>query len=363
MKIALVHDDLIQQGGAEAMFAAMREIWPEADVYTALTGKEQMASARTSFMQKIPFANRLYWYRALLPLYPLAFESFDLSNYDVVISSSSRFAHGVITRPETLHVWYCYSPSRYAWLQSHAAWLQSIIAVMRQWDLVAAHRPDQIVAISQHVAKQVNHIYRRPVAAVVYPFVDSEKFRQSVSQPDNLPKAVSQKPYFLIVTRQVAWKKVDIAVEACNQLKVPLVIVGDGPDKQRLQNMAGSTVALLGHLTDRELVWYYQHCQAFLMTQEEDFGIAALEAQAAGKPVIAYQGGGAKETVIDGQTGSFFYPQTAEALAAALKNFQASQWSAEACQANAQRFRKSSFMTQLKKFVEDAWQKQQKTRN
>ncbi|MBI4039587.1 glycosyltransferase [Candidatus Daviesbacteria bacterium] len=359
--VALVHDDLIQAGGAEKVFLAISEIYPQAKLFTSIANDQFPIGDRTqfqaSFMQKIPLAHKLY--RLLLPLYPLAFESFDLSGFNIVISSSSRFAHGVITHPDSLHVWYCYSPARYLYFQKHSLLIKPIIRGLEAWDQVAANRPDKVIVISNHVADSFEKVYGKKPDGVVYPFVNWPMFQNKTERPETLPAVLDDVDFFLIVSRLVAWKKIELAIIACNNLRIPLVIAGTGPDASRLKSIAGKTIFFTGYLTDEELVWYYQHCQALVMTQEEDFGMVALEAQASGRPVVAYLAGGAKETIIDGKTGYFFYPQTGQALADALKKFNAKSFDSVECRDNALNFSKEKFLDNFNAALTNLWHNHQ----
>ena len=422
MKIALVHDDLIQHGGAERLFEAMMETFPQADVFVSMVSdqwKAQISNSlflrkfksqnhnsklKTSFMQKLPLKEKFY--RHYFLLYPLAFESFDFTNYDVVLSSSTRFAHGVITRPETLHIAYFNTPPRMFWepftyfeeSQSLRLLLTPFISWLRVWDWAAAQRPDILIANSKTPQARIKKYYGRD-SHIIYPFVDLERFQVEPSGPHPQRHATAEHPslrksspslyvpananrsnprnrspfastnvssgaglrvgYFLVVSRLTAWKKIDIAIEACNQLKLPLKIIGEGPDFERLKRLAGPTVELLGRLTDEEVVSYYKNCRALLFPQKEDFGITPLEAQASGKPVVAFRAGGALETVIEGKTGEFFSPQTAGALAKVLKDFDTSRYQDEDCRRQAEKFSKQRFQRELKEFVENAYEKDQ----
>jgi glycosyltransferase involved in cell wall biosynthesis len=299
----------------------------------------------TTFMQRIPFKRQLQ--KVLFPLYPLAFESLDFSDYDLVISSSARFAHGVITRPETKHICYLHSPGRMFWEPDHyfgsesrlKTLLTPALSYLRLWDHTAAQRVDQFVANSKHIAGKIKRYYGRE-AVVVYPFVDLEKFEI------RSPKSETE-DYFLVVTRLAPWKRVEIAVAAAKQAGVKLKVVGTGPDEKRLRKIAGSGVEILGGVPDEAVVELFQNCSALVMTQEEDFGITSLEAQACGKPVIAYGGGGALETVVEGKTGEFFREQTGDSLVEALKRFDPSKYRPEDCRKNAERFSKIRFQKEL----------------
>ncbi len=366
IKIALVHDDLIQHGGAERLFMAMIETFPKADVFTSMASaqwKSQISNLKTSFMQKLPFKEKLY--RHYFPLYPLAFESFDLTGYDVVLSSSTRFAHGVITRPETLHICYMNTPPRMFWEPQtyfenfpypFKSLLNPFLSYFRLWDYAAAQRVDHFIANSKTPQARIKKYYGRD-SHIIYPFVDLDRFR-SAPNP-NVPLAdpsVANSDYHLIVSRLTAWKKIDIAIEAGNRLKLPLKIIGEGPDFERLKKLAGPTVELFDRLTDEEVVSYYKGCRALIFPQKEDFGITPLEAQAVGKPVIAFKAGGALETVIGGKTGEFFYPQTVEALTKALEHFGTAQYHSEDCYAQAARFSKKRFQRELEGFVEGLYE-------
>lgn len=381
LKIALVHDDLIQRGGAERLFMAMVETFPEADVYVSMavrqSGSEtvgqldsrkkkktaklsncQTAKLFTSFMQKLPFKKKLY--RHYFMLYPLAFESFDLTGYDIVISSSTRFAHGVITRPETLHICYMNTPGRPFWEPESyfrpplarpglaKVVLAPFLSYLRLWDYAAAQRVDYFIANSKTPQARMKKYYGRD-SHTIYPFVDLERFKGGKGLKGD-------KGYYLIVSRLAAWKRIDIAIEAFNKLGLPLKIIGEGPDRKRLQKLAGSTIELLGHLTDKEVVGYYKNCRALIFPQEEDFGITPLEAMAAGKPVIALRAGGALETIVEGKTGEFFYPQTVEVLSGVVKHFNPQRYDPEACRRQAEKFSKERFQKELKEFVEKKYE-------
>ena len=382
LKIALVHDDLIQHGGAERLFEVMIETFPEADVFTSMASNRwQVQSAkfkvqnlaqnlklRTSFMQILPFKEKLY--RHYFLLYPVAFESFDFTDYDIVLSSSTRFAHGIVTRPETLHICYMNTPPRMFWEPERyfeppparpglaKVVLAPFLSYLRLWDYTAAQRVDYFIANSKTPQARIKKYYGRD-STIIYPFVDLERF----SECQCVNVSMCQSNYFLIVSRLTSWKKIDIAVEACNQLQLPLKIIGEGPDRPRLEKLAGlpvgrqdPTVELLGRLTDEEVVSYYQSCSALIFPQKEDFGITPLEAMACGKPVVAFEGGGALETVLAGKTGEFFYPQTAEALATVLKDFDPNRYQKEDCRRQAEKFSKKRFQQELRSFVEKTYE-------
>ncbi len=364
MKIAIVHDWLNQFGGAEQVLEALKELFPEAPVYTSIYDPGSMPATyrswdiRTSFMQRLPGVTRHHqWY---LVLYPLAFESLDLSEYDLVISNKSGFCHGVITAPEALHVCYCLTPTRFVWMyeayrqrEELGQWANAILRLLipwlRLWDQVAANRVDRFVSISRTIQQRVRKFYRRE-SEIIYPPVDTERFRPS-GQPAG--------DYFFIVSRLVPYKRIDIAVEAFTQLGLPLWIAGDGRDRPALERRAGPNVRFLGRVSDEELVSLLQGCRAFIFPGLEDFGIAPLEAMACGRPVIAYAGGGALDTVIEGETGLFFREQTAEALAQAVQRFDPADFDPARCRARAEQFSRAEFQGQLRAYIQTALEQHQ----
>ena len=356
LKIAVGHDDLtVPYAGGDKIFAAIAEIFPQADIFTSMITDQwrRRLSGRqiiSTFMQKIPLKRKLQ--KALFLLYPIAFESIDLSDYDLVISSSSRFGHGVITKPETTHICYMHSPGRMFWEPERyfqdspklGKILSPLLSYLRLWDYTAAQRVDQFIANSENIARKIKKYYGRE-AAVIYPFVDLDRFKFAGGA------AGSSGDYFLVVTRLAPWKRVDIAVQAAQEAGLPLKVVGSGPGLAHLKKLAGGKVEILGGVSDAELEELYRNCQAFIMTQEEDFGITALEAQALGKPVIAYGAGGALETVVEGKTGEFFSSQTAQALGAVLKKFKPGRYDPQACRAQAERFSQERFRKEILSLV------------
>lgn len=371
MKVALVYDRANRIGGAERILLALGQIFPEAPLFTTVCNLRKAPWAknfkvRTSFLQNLPLAKDHHELYAWLA--PAAFESFDLSDYDLVISLTSAEAKAVITRPETLHVCYCLTPTRYLWGETWSHFhkypfkfsrLNPVVKTLgllastpfRLWDQVAAQRPDVYLAISQTVQERIKKYYGRK-AKVIYPPVDTKKFKiQSKRIKDQSPKTKVQSPntgYFLTVSRLVPYKRLELAVAAFNQLGLPLVIVGEGPEKARLKKLAKPNIIFTGGLTETELISYYQNCQALVFPGEEDFGLVMVEAQAAGKPVLAYRGGGAREIVKEGKTGSFFQPQTAEALEKAVVVFKPAAFLKKDCQANAERFNSARFKKEMK---------------
>ncbi len=358
MKVALVHDYLNQMGGAERVLMALHEIFPAAPIYTSIYAPERVDPAfqhmdiRTSFMQNFPLVKKHH--QPFLPFYPFAMERLDLRGYDLVLSSSSAFAKGVITRPETMHICYCHTPMRWCWnydeyverehLGSIARnILPFFITGLRVWDQTSAMRVDHFIANSPVVAERIKKYYRRD-AVVIPPPVEANRFP---FDPSTTPE-----DYFLSVGRLIPYKRVDLAIEACNRLQLPLVVSGSGRDLERLQRLAGSTIRFVGRLSDTEILHYYTHCRALLFPGEEDFGITPLEAQASGKPVIAYGAGGALASVIDGVTGKFFHEQTVESLATVLATFNEQQFNPENIRNHALEFDTPRFKRRILQFIE-----------
>ncbi|MHB9155616.1 MAG: glycosyltransferase [Endomicrobiales bacterium] len=325
MRLAIVHDFLNQYGGAEKCVESFHELFPDAPVFTSIYIPENMPEVfksmdiRVSFMQRFPFLE-LHFKKFVL-FYPKAIESLDLSGYDVILSSSSAFAKGIKKDRNACHICYCYTPMRFAWDYERymekenmnlllKKGLSFCIPGLKQWDLKNNDNVDQFISISQHIRKRIQTCYQRE-SDVIYPPVDVASF------------SITDKPedYYLIVSRLNAYKRIDLVIEAFNRMRLPLRIVGAGPHRAVLEKMAGPTVKFMGRIDDKELAEQYARCKAFIFPGEEDFGIAPVEAQAAGRPVIAYAGGGAMETVIDGVTGIFFKEQTVDALVDAIRRF------------------------------------------
>lgn len=369
MKIALVYDRINKIGGAEKVLEVLHQLWPQAPLFTAVYNPSTAKWAKgwdikTSFIQSIPFAKRHHEWFAWLT--PLAFESFNFNNFDIVISVTSAEAKGIITSPRTLHICYLLTPTRYLWVQpqNYSSSLGPILnklahpllSNLRSWDQLAAQRPDKIIAISQTVAKRCQKFYRRQPDAIIYPPVDVKKFKQKTTSRSLLPT-----PYYLIVSRLVAYKNIDAVIKAFNNWDRHLVIVGTGAQKNKLQRLAKANIHFTGQISDQKLINYYQTCQALIMPQEEDFGIVALEVQAAGKPVIAYNKGGATETVIKNQTGIFFSSLKSDIIRKAVIKYERIRFSSQKLHNHAQTFNIVKFKKQFKTFVEDQWHKHQKT--
>lgn len=361
LKVAIIHDWLTNQGGAERVVMALHRAYPNAPIYTSVYNPDAVpqfkdADVRTSFLQKWPLAKTKH------QLYPLlrtmAFESFDLSKYDVVISSSSAEAKGVITKPDTLHICYCYTPTRYYWsnYEEYAEEtgfgllspliklvLPRVISKMRQWDYAASQRVDQYVTQSHYIADRIEKYYRRSDTPVINPPIEADRFKLGESKREG----------FLVVSRLVPYKRVDLAIQACNELELPLTVIGGGSELDRLRSMAGDTVKVLGRLSDREIEVAYSKAAGFIFTSEEDFGLTPLEANAAGVPVIAYAAGGALETVIEGKTGTFFAKQTVESLKHALRRFNPDDYKQDQMRQHAAGYDEAEFIKKIKKFVND----------
>ena len=357
MKIALVCSWLNQYGGAERVLEALHDIFPEAPVYTSIYWPEAMPPAyrtwdiRTSFLDKLPLIKERH--QPFLPLYPLAFEQFNFSEYDLVLSDSSAFAHGVITPPHALHICYCLTPARFLWSYHQyiageglgplaRALLPPFIYHLRLWDRAAADRVDFFATISEVVRRRIAKYYHRE-AKVIPPPVDTESYLSSETIED----------YFLIVSRLVPYKRIDIGVQAFNELGLPLVIIGDGRDRMRLQAMAQPNIRFLGRLPDGEVRQYFARCRAFIFPGEEDFGISCVEAQAAGRPVITYAGGGALETVEEGVSGTFFHQPMAASLAEAVRSFDPRSYNSAAIRRRAQTFSIENFKVRMRSFIEE----------
>jgi glycosyltransferase involved in cell wall biosynthesis len=340
-----VHDFLLDVRGAERVFLELCSMFPEADIFTAVydeRGTERRFAGRqvySSFLQRLRPSAKTF--RALFPLYPAAIESFDFSNYDLVLSSSSAWAHAVLCDEQTVHVSYCHNPFRYAWNDREStlarrhnpvtrAFLRGAFRRWRQWDWIAAQRTDRYIANSRMTQARIRAYFGRE-ARVIYPPVETNRF-----QPGKVGR------HYAMVSELMAHKQIDVAISAFNQLQLPLIIVGDGPAGRRLRRLAGPTVEFTGRLSDAAVAEVLQGARALVLTSVEEFGIAAVETQAAGRPVIARRGGGALETIVDGVTGCFWAGGPAE-LASAVVQFNDGAIDPLQCVDNAQRFDGRSF--------------------
>ena len=357
LKVALVHDYLNQYGGAERVLEELHTLFPNAPVYTSMYWPERMSptiralDVRTSFMQRLPLVTRNH--QPFLLLYPLAFESFDLSGYDVVISNSSAFCKGVVTPPGTLHICYCLTPMRWVW--NYHAYIErerlglaarlvlpAAISTLRSWDVATAQNVDRFLAISRTVAARIRKYYRRD-ATVIYPPVNCDAFQLPSAGVDD---------YYLIVSRLIPYKRIDLAVDAFSRLGIRLKIVGSGGrDLPALRARAARNVEFIGRVSDAELKRLYAACRGLVFPGEEDFGIAPLEANASGRPVVAYAGVGALDTVIDGQTGILFEQQEVECLIGAVRRAEETVWDSDGLRAHARKFDSQVFRDQLRQFV------------
>lgn len=382
MKKALVHDWYTVYGGAERCIESFTNIWDDFDHFSLIDTLSDenreiiLKSKRTknSFIQKLPFGKKKY--RSYLPLFPMAIEQFDLNEYNLVLSSSSSVAKGVLTRPDQLHIAYVYSPVRYAWDLYHQYLKESglenglkgflakyFLHRLRVWDYSTANRPDYYIAISQYVAKRIKKIYGKE-AKVIYPPVDTKSFTLSETTEE----------YYITCSRMVPYKKIDLIVEAFSKTEKELVVIGEGPDFKKIERIAGPNVQLLGFLEKNKVLGLIKRAKAFIFAAEEDFGIAPIEAQAAGVPVIAYGKGGILETV-NGQftgdtnlrqniTGVFFKEQKTDSLVEALEFFECNQelFNKKIIRKNAQRFSIERFEKEFKQTVEDLYKNWKKNK-
>jgi glycosyltransferase involved in cell wall biosynthesis len=353
-RVALVHDFLVDVRGAERVFLALCDLFPQADLFTAVydeqgtEGRFAHRTVNTSFLQRLRPNARTF--RALLPLYPSAMESLDLRGYDLVVSSSSAWAHGVIPEEDAVHVCYCHNPFRYAWnarretLAAHGplgrAALGAVFQRWRQWDWIAAQRVDAYIANSQTTRRRVERYFGRE-ATVLHPPVEVARFT-----PARPGKA------YVALSELMPHKRLDLAVRAFNRMRLPLIVVGNGPDARRLRRLAGPTVTFAGRVTDAEAARLLARARALVVTATEEFGIAAVEAQAAGRPVIALRDGGVRETVIEGVTGAFYERPEIGLLGEAVRGFDALAVDPAACVANARRFDTANFRRGLTAVVE-----------
>ena len=349
MRVALVASWLNQYGGAERVLEVVHDLFPDAPVFTSTFRPSTLPSAyrdwdiRSSFLDHIPLKNQ----RLLLPLYPTAFESFDLTGYDTIVSITSAFAHGVRVPPGARHICYCLTPARFLWNYADYVERERIgrlprlvlplfVSRLRAWDRRVADRVTQFVAISKTVQQRIVDYYQRD-STIIYPPVDVNRFSVSKQRED----------FFLIVSRLVPYKRIDLAVQAFNDLGLPLVIAGGGRDRARLQAMAKPNVKFLGRVSDKDANGLMARCRAFLFPGEEDFGISPLEANACGKPVIAFAGGGALDSIVAGVTGEFFHEATAPSLASTVRTFDDKKFDPMTIRKHAEKFGVEVFKEKL----------------
>lgn len=359
MKVALVHDYLAQDGGAERVLKAFHEIWPEAPIFVLFHDKNKIkdfdkAEIRESFIAKMPFGRKKY--KLYFPWMPRATERHNLHDFDVVLSSTSAFAKGVLTRPETLHISYCHTPTRYLWTDTHEyiedlkynrlvkLALPRIIHHMRMWDKMSVDRVDHFIANSGTVRNRIQKYYRRD-SDIIFPPVDTSKFKIAETVGD----------YFVSGGRLVPYKRFDLLIQAFNRLKIPLKIFGDGPEMENLKSIAKPNIEFLGRVSEEEKADLLSNARAFLHPQIEDCGITPIESMAAGRPVIAYGVGGVTETVIPGKTGIFFNEQTWESILDAVINFDHELWYPDYIRNWALKFDEKNFKNRTKKHIEEKY--------
>lgn len=355
LNIALVHEWITNVAGAEKVLLAMKEIFPKAPIYTAVYDEKKAPvfknfEIHTSFLQNIPLMKKKR--ELLVPLVPFAFEQFDLSKFDLVISSTTMGAKGVITKPGTIHVSYCHTPPRYLWepqtdpraKKGRFGWLRASIShKMRIWDRLAADRVDYFLANSKYIANRIKKYYKRE-SQVIYPPVDIDCFKPVADE--NVGN------YYLFVSRLIDYKRCDLVIDAFNQLGLPLKVIGYGPDERKLKSMARKNIEFLGPKFSAELNQYYSKAKAFVFAAEEDFGIVPVEAMAAGRPVVAYGIGGTSESVINGETGVLFYEQTVESLCRAIVESEKISFDSKKIRRHAERFSADRFKKELTETLE-----------
>ncbi|MDQ3142595.1 MAG: glycosyltransferase [Bacteroidota bacterium] len=383
MKVALVYDRVNKWGGAERVLLALHELFPNATLYTSVYDKNKAAWAKvfdikTSFLQKLPFASSNH--ELLAPFMPLAFESFTFDEFDLVISVTSEAAKGIITKPGTIHICYCLTPTRYLWSGYEEYFKNAglkvlttpIVSSLRKWDLIASLRPDAYIGISKEVQSRIKKYYGRD-SELVYPPVTLSPARRTGSptslenpkseyrnpkQIQNTKYKIKNNSYFLVVSRLskfTKYKRIDLVIKAANKLKVPLKIIGEGSWRMDLEEMAGPSVEFVGAVSDAELIEYYKNCKALIFPGLEDFGLSMVEAQRFGKPVIAFRGGGAAEIVSDEKTGLFFDEQNADSLVDVINKFEKIKFDPKVCIQNAERFSfdnfKKNFLSVVNKLI------------
>jgi len=357
LPLALIHDWLNQLGGAEAVLETLVEMFPGARIYTSIYAPELMPAhyrrwpIRTSFLDRLPGIHHRH--QPYLPLYPLAFERFELRGHDLILSNKSGFCHGVRKPAGARHLCYCLTPTRYVWNFDEYAgreglsttarlMLRPLLAWLRRWDKRAADGVDDFIAISSEVQRRIAKFYGRE-SEIIYPPVAVKRF-------SSVEKSASG-DYFLSLGRLIPYKRVDLAIAACNALGLPLWVAGDGRDRARLEALAGPTVKFLGRVSDADLPELFARARGFIFPGLEDFGIAPVQALAAGRPVIAFAGGGALDTVRDGLNGVLFREQTVESLQAALLRFMDLKFDAQTIRQSAERFDTSVFVERLRAFM------------
>ncbi len=359
MNLALVHDWLNQRGGAEDVLDVLVHLYPQAPVYTSIYAPDLMPAhyadwdIRPLWVDAMPLIHQHH--QPYLPFYPIAWATTDLSRYDVVLSNKSGFCHLFQHGANTLHVCYCLAPTRYVWQfdsylkregygRAIGAALRPLINALRLWDFAATRGVHHFIAISTEIQQRIKAYYRRN-SVIIYPPVETERFQPAPRHDD----------YFLCVSRLIPYKRIDLAVKAATKLGLPLKIAGKGRALEDLQALAGPTVEFLGYVPDEDLPDLMARCKAFIFPGLEDFGIAPVQAMAAGRPVIAFAGGGAMDTVIPGETGELFYEQTDDCLAKVMASFDADAYSAAALRKHAERYDRSVFEREITSFVDQSY--------
>lgn len=353
-KVAIFYDWLNQWGGAEKVLLDIIKLYPNAPIYTLIHDPKKTkwlpkkTKIITSFINKLPFSkNNPFFYT---PLYSIALEQFDFSNFDIIISTSSTIGHSLLIPPQGIFVCYLHNVNRHVYQKKYLYPFSKIISNYKKTDQIYAKRPDYLLCNSQTVQKRIENIYHR-LAKVIYPGIDTSFFIPSLKE--------SNEKYFLVVSRLVSHKKIDLAIKACHKLNKKLYIVGTGRDQNKLADLVNSlddlNIKLLGNIDNQQLLHFYQNCQALICPQLEDFGLTPIEAQACGKPVIAFNRGGLTETVINNKTGVFFEDQSVKSLILAIKKFNPKNFSKDICQKNAENFSSQSFMLNFKKEIDFIW--------
>lgn len=361
MKIALAHDWLNQIGGAEDVLEALKRLYPDSPIYTSIFAQSLMPAhfqdwdIRPLWINQLPGIHQRH--QAYLPLYPLAWQNLEIQNFDVILSNKSGFCHGLRFSPESLHICYCLAPTRYVWqLDNYLAGenlsasatllLRPLVALLRPWDYAAAQRVSHFIAISAAVKQRIRRFYGRH-SAVIFPPVETARFHSLAS--------AELEDYYLVVSRLIPYKRIDLAIQAASELGLKLKIAGAGRDRERLRALAGDNVEFLGFVPDSELPRLMAKCRALIFPGLEDFGITPVQVQAAGRPVIAYGGGGALDTVIPGVTGEHFPEMTVDSLKAVWRNFDERAYNPQEIRAHARQFDVSAFLERISAFVEQAW--------
>ncbi len=366
MRVALVHELLTMKGGAERVLRILAEMFPDAPIYTLLYDEKRLGDwfpRRRVRTAQFPTPYALiptpykYNHHLYLPFFPCAVEQWDFSEYDLIIGSSSAFVHGIITNSAPKHLCFVNSPARYLWDRTHdvleragkgllgpirRAYLERLFHKLRIWDAESADRPDKLLASSKEVQRRIDLYWRRE-SDVIYPPLDNTWF---TAQTRNQKPETSN--YYLVVSTLVPYKRIDLAIEACNALKVSLKIAGQGPDRRRLRKLAGSSIEFLGYQPEEDLKELYRNAKATLFPGDEDFGLVPLESMACGTPVIAYRSGGALETIVEGETGEFFDEPTAESLTETIRKLEGKTYHTEMCQQQARKFSRERFVTQIR---------------